>query len=251
MTILFNKKYSFFVLMHVLATVLLFNSSCKKEKKEIEPTPEYSSVTDVEGNTYKTVKIGNQWWMAENLKVKKYRNGNAINEISSDTAMWRKDTLGAYSKIDNSNPAIDYGLLYNWHAVSHSNNIAPEGWHVPTDEEWKVLETHLGISYTEANKTGWRGNNEAEALKIEKYTDWVEYKDTWQTNESGFTALAGGCRMYSGDWGYPGIRHTGYWWSSSSIDNQGWYRHLDYKNKNVFRYYANKNYGFSIRCVKN
>ncbi len=251
MTILFSKKKSFIALLFVMLFIITFNSACNKNKNVVEPTPEYSTVTDIEGNVYKTVKIGNQWWMAENLKVKKYNNGTAINEIQADTSTWRKDTLGAYSKIENSNPKIDYGLLYNWHAVNNADELAPEGWHIPTDAEWKELEAHLGMNAEQLNKTGWRGNNEAELIKIENDKNWAEYGDVWQTNKTGFTALAGACKVFNGTWGYPGIRNTGYWWTSSTNNNQAWYRHLNYKNKNIFRYHCLKSYGYSVRCVKN
>lgn len=97
---------------------------------------ETGKVTDIDGNTYKTVKIGNQWWIAENLKVTHYRNGDAIPEVT-DNEQWKNLNSGAYCAYDNneSNAAV-YGYLYNWYAMNDSRNIAPEGWYVPSDEEW-------------------------------------------------------------------------------------------------------------------
>lgn len=91
------------------------------------------TVTDVDGNVYNTIQIGNQWWMAENLKVTHYRNGEAIPNVTSDSE-WSNLTTGAYCSYDNNNSFIEtYGLLYNWYAVDDARDLAPEGWHIPTD----------------------------------------------------------------------------------------------------------------------
>lgn len=243
-----NKSNKIITCLLLLAGfVLLFTTACKKKEKT-SPVQETGSVTDVEGNVYKAIKIGNQWWMAENLKVKKYRNGNPIPQSQSDT-QW-KDTLSAYCLYDN-NP-VSPGLLYNWYSVHDTNNIAPAGWHVPSDDEWKVLEQYLGMSKSDADKMNWRGTHEGDKLKIAAPQGWTSYGAVWATNESGFTALAGGCRLFNSVWGDPGLFSTGFWWSSTenTSNKQAWYRYLDYKNTNVFRFYGSKNYGFSIRCVK-
>ena len=242
------KKNSLLYFYILLLLFVVFTNSCKKAKKEI-PEIETGSFTDtINKISYNTVKIGNQWWMAENLKGTKYRNGAYITKIQTDTAQWKKDTTGAYCIYDNN--ATAPGLLYNWYAVNNSNNIAPYGWHVPTDAEWKELEMHLGMSATDAQKTNWRGTDEGEKLKIASIQNWITYGDVWSNNESGFTALAGCCRMFDGKWGNPGLGSTGFWWASDTHSNDAWYRYLDYKNANVFRYYGPKTYGFSIRCVK-
>lgn len=244
---------TFKLLTLLLATIIVSIYSCKQDKEdEIKPMLEQGILTDIEGNEYVTVKIGNQWWMAENLKVTKYRDSTDIKEISNDTARWKKDTVGAYCKYENDNSNIEkYGLLYNWYAVTNKKLLAPEGWHIPTDDEWKELEKHLGLTQQQADYTGWRGTNQAEKLKLEGYEDWVEYKDVWQTNESGFSAKGGAGRLFNGIWTYPGLRHEAYWWTVTSAENkQAYYRHMYYKNKNIFRFHCSKNYGFSIRCVK-
>lgn len=150
---------------------------------------ETGTVTDIDGNVYQTIKIGNQWWMAENLKVTHYRNGNAIPNVTSYFS-WRDLSSGAYCAYNNDNGNADaYGMIYNWYwyAVDDSRNIAPIGWHVPTDEEWKELEMYLGLSQTEADDTGYRGTDEGDKLKAT--TGW--YNNGNGTNESGFTALPG------------------------------------------------------------
>jgi len=228
-------------------------SSCKK-KSEDPPVIETGSVTDIQGFVYRTVKIGNQWWMAEDLKTTRYRDSSTLHAVPPppfDTT-WSHFTTGVYSNnLDNQNTII--GVLYNYYAVTDPRGLAPAGWHIPSDAEWKVLETHLGMSTEEADKTSWRGTHEGEKLKVVRGTTggWSDYGSVWATNESGFSALAFGCRMFDGSWGYPGQGSTGFWWTSTSQENnQAWYRYLDYKNSNVFRYYGVKTYGFSVRCVK-
>ena len=147
------------------------------------------NVTDIDGNVYQTVKIGDQWWMAENLKVIHYQNGDGITKLPNNT-VWSTYGEGAYCNYDNNDSNADiYGSLYNWYAVNDSRNIAPDGWHVPTDEEWKELEMFLGMSQSEANGTGWRGTDEGSKLKAT--SGWSGFNGT---NESGFSALPGGSR---------------------------------------------------------
>lgn len=238
------------VLFYNLTLMVLFSLliiGCKK-KEEAKPEVETNYITDKEGNSYKTVKIGNQWWMAENLKVKKYLNGDAIN-LAQATVNW-KDTNAAYCVYTPTPTTTE--ILYNWYAVKDARGIAPVGWHIPTDAEWKELEQYLGMNATDADKVNFRGAHEGE--KLMKSACWPEYGEVWGTNESGFTATPGGCRLPSGGWGETindkaGI---GFWWSSSlnASNNSPWYRYLDYKKANVFRFYGSKNYGCSIRCVK-
>ena len=249
MIIKFNnkKKYSSFF---ILALCSFFIIGCEKKEEVPAAIPETGTVTDIEGRVYQTVKIGNQWWMAEDLRVKKYRNGDYILDIGidpSDSIRWSKDTAGAYC-INNTY------LYYNWYAISSdSTTIAPEGWHIPTDNEWKELEMHLGMSQADADKLNWRGSHEGEKLKIKSRTTgcWKEHGTVWDTNESGFTALARGCRLFNSAWAEPNIACAGFWWSVSESSNKdAYYRHLDYKNSNIFRYSGSKHYGFAIRCVK-
>ncbi len=231
-------------------SILFFVYSCKNKEEE-SITPETGIVTDVDGNVYKTIKIGNQWWMAENLKVKRYNDSTFILQLQSNTD-WN-DTLAGYcSYANNSSNTLNYGLLYNFYAVGHSKKIAPKGWHIPSDEEWKTLERSLGMSNQEIEKNSWRGTNQGEKMKtvLGSTLGWTKYGDVWNTNESGFSAIAGSCRMFNGVWGDPGLFATGFWWTSTNKNNQVWYRHLDYKTSNVFRFYGSKNYGFSVRCVK-
>jgi hypothetical protein len=219
-----------------------------KEIDTNERVFETGTVTDVDGNVYQTVKIGNQWWMTENLKVTKFRNGDAIIQ-AQDSADW-VNPQSNYCLYRNDLAAP--GFLYNFYSITDAKNIAPEGWHIPTDSEWKELEVFLGMSNSEADKTGWRGNDEGSKLKIEGAQGWTENLTYWPTNESGFTAKAGSCRLFDGTFGEPGLFVTGFWWTANQeSSDKAWYRYLDYKNGDIFRYYDYKSYGFSVRCVKN
>ena len=204
---------------------------------------------DIDGNVYKVVKIGSQWWMAENLKVTRYRNGNSIPNVT-DGSQWENLTYGAYCNYDNDpDNAETYGRLYNWYAVADSRGLAPSGWHVPTDEEWKQLEMALGMNRTEADKEGLRGTTEGGQMKEAGFAHWSS-PNTGATNASGLTALPGGWRgYYTGDFSNLGVSAT--FWSSTEISSYtAWRRHLYCNNSYVGRYSSNKGYGFSVRCVR-
>ena len=201
-----------------------------------EVTNQKGSLNDKRDNkVYQTVKIGNQWWMAEDLRTNKYRDSSSILSAPAppDTA-WKTYTSGAFTNIMN-NQSIVIGRLYNWYTTVDPRGLAPAGWHIPSDEEWKVLERNLGMSSEEANKTSWRGSHEGEKLKVMRGTagGWSDYGSIWTTNESGFSAMPYGCRMFDSSWGDPGAGYTGFWWTISPNIQQAWYRYLDYKNANI------------------
>ncbi len=176
-----------------------------------------------DGKTYKIVYIGNQVWMAENLAY--------------------KPSSGNYWAYDNDNSNVTkYGYLYNWETA---NKVCPSGYHLSTDDEWKELEMHLGMTQTDADYTGGRGTNEGNQLKSE--TGWETNSGT---NESGFNALPGGFRYYYGS--FDDVGDFGYWWSSSAeSSSSAWSRYLFYGNTNFFRNHKRQDSGFSIRCVGN
>jgi uncharacterized protein (TIGR02145 family) len=219
---------------------------CKKEK-DPEPVIETGTVRDVQHNVYTTVKIGNQWWMAENLRVTVYNDSTAITEILIDNVKdWSETKVGAFCRIDNR-----YGLYYNWYVLANKKQLAPLGWHIPSDGEWKILEQELGMSAEESNKTSWRGNREAEKLIPEGSTGWLNDSraNVYGTNKSGFSALPGGCRVYNGLTGE--VSGTAFFWTSSANGSSlAWYRNLTVDRNNIYRYFTHKNYGFNIRCVK-
>ena len=209
---------------------------------------ETDAVTDIDGNVYQTVKIGDQWWMAENLKVTRYRNGYAIANVTG-TSEWAGLSTGSYCNYDNDvNNTTTYGSLYNWYAVNDNHNFAPQGWHLPSDEEWKEMEMHLGMSLSEAESTGYRGIDEGGKMKETGTTHWNS-PNTGATNESGFTALPGGYRSGSGY--FSNLGNDAYFWSSTEgSSSAAWYRYLYHNNSQVSRNEGNKCFGFSVRCVK-
>ncbi|MBU1632969.1 hypothetical protein KJ762_00470 [bacterium] len=197
----------------------------------------YETVTDVDGNIYRIIQIGNQCWTAENLKVTHYRNGDVIPNVSDNTE-WENLTTGAYCNYDNDTSNVaTYGRLYNWYTVNDSRNIAPEGWHVPTDAEWQTLVDYLGgdaIAGGEMKETGT--------------THWHS-PNTGATNESGFAALPGGFPYHDGTFHGMGTNAT--FWSSIEYGRYtAWSRDLFYDYSNVGRGYDGKQGGFSVRCVR-
>ena len=205
---------------------------------------------DIDGNVYKAVKIGDQIWMAENLRVTHYQNGDEIQKITNGNE-WSSKSSGAYCVYQNNDAYIDdYGLLYNWFTIKDSRKIAPRGWHVPTDEEWKKLEIYLGMDKQEANAEYWRGHGIIDGkIKEIGTAHWVQ-TDASVTNETGFTALPGGYR--DGDTGnYQYLRIGADFWSATEYDNiSAWHRIMNYGNTGFHRHYSLKQYGHSIRCVK-
>jgi len=245
-----NCKHFIFNLFYLLLFVgiLQLPFGCKKEEVKTIEIPQYDSIVDVENNHYKVVKIGNQWWMTENLKVKSFNDGTPMRNAESDI-MW-KAAESAFCIYRNDLNAP--GLLYNWFAVNDTRQIAPKGWHVATESDWQILETYLGMPSTAISKIGWRGANEGSKLKAEGKKGWLTETDFWPTNESRFSALAGSCRKQDAVWGDPGLFQTGFWWTATDHkEGKAYYRYLDCKSNQIFRHYDYKNCGYSVRCVKN
>ena len=253
MKIYFDKKNLkfhklWFQKVFFILSLYAFLFSCKKD--EVEPIitfPQYDSVADIEKHYYKTVKIGNQWWMAENLQVKSFNDGSPIYDGQADTNWVKKLPMYCVYRENEIAP----GLLYNWNAVTDAKGIAPAGWHVASEADWQTLESYIGMSATEIQKFGWRGTQEGSKIKAEGKTGWATDIENWPSNASGFQAYAGSCRLFNAQWGEPGLYATGFWWAATQYnDEKAYYRYLDYKNTQIFRYYDNKGYGFSVRCVK-
>jgi uncharacterized protein (TIGR02145 family) len=195
------------------------------------------TVTDIDGNLYHTITIGTQVWLVENLKTTRYNDGASIPLITESSAWGNLDTPG-YCWYDNDAANKDtYGSLYNWFAVNNGN-LAPAGWHVPTDAEWTMLTTFLGgesIAGGKLKETGW--------------SHW-RTPNAGATNESGFTALPAGHRDINGT--FSAMDDDGYWWSVSEYGTTGkaWYRNMNYNYAGVVSVSSNKKNGHSVRCIK-
>lgn len=194
------------------------------------------TVTDVDGNVYATVKIGTQWWMAENLKVLHYRNGNAIPGVSDGDA-WAALTTGAWCSPANQDSNVAaYGRLYNWYAVHDNRNLAPAGWRVPSDSEWQTLVDYLGGQWVAGGK-----------MKEAGTAHWDE--PNTGTNESRFSAVAAGVRF---EFGYfSNFRKRVVFWSgTASVGDSVWNRSIEWDYSFVLREYGTKGDGYSVRCVR-
>ena len=193
------------------------------------------SVTDIDGNNYMIIQIGDQRWMNENLKTTKFNDGTDIPLVTNDNAWYYLSTPG-YCWYGNSAETYksDYGALYNWFAVN-TGKLCPLGWSVPTDEDWTSLTTFLG---SEAGRK----------LKETGTTHWLSPNDA--TNESGFTARAGGYRHFSKLFQYFGV--DGLWWTSSQYIDLAlaWSRALSNADPVIFRNTTESKNGLSVRCIK-
>lgn len=260
------KRYIKYLEVCLLAICMgvLFNQ-CEKDRLVIEPPqkPEgdgiCGTVKDYDGNEYDVVRLGEQEWMARNLRTTHYANGTPIPQGTSASGT----TAYRYCP-DNSNDKVsDYGYLYNWKAVmgnstssssnpSHVQGICPNGWHVPSDAEWTELEDYvygcdfyvqlsLNVAKALASSEGWEFNYSV-------YTVGCARNDN---NSTGFSALPAGCYPVS----YPNFGSFAYFWSATegwSGEGYGgtWFRNLDYRNDYVDRDVCSGDYGFSVRCVK-
>lgn len=196
----------------------------------------YNSLTDQNGNTYATIQIGTQVWMAENLGATTYANGDPIPNVTNST-QWSGLTTGAWSYY-NANSIYDnpYGKLYNWYAVTDPRNVCPVGWHVPTDAEWSILSAYLGGQ-------GVAGDE----MRSVGYNYWA-FPNTGATNQSGFSGLPGGYRNSLGSFGL--LLSRGYWWSATALTpSAALGRDLLGSNPNFFQNTDSKTCGYSVRCL--
>lgn len=218
------------------------------------PTKTYGTVKDIDANSYKTIQIGNQTWMAENLKTSRYRNGVSIPNIT-DNAEWANTTNGASCSYDN-NVANDcpYGKLYNWYATTNTNGLCPTGWHVPSDGDWNILVGTLDLSF---NPTGINSQSQIAGSKMKSAGNkYWSSPNIDATNSSGFSGLPGGRRHPNpGNVNAPIFEDIGTescWWSTTN-DQTGYYawcRFLNQYTGDVNRFNYIPTYGFSVRCVK-
>ncbi len=184
-----------------------------------------------------TIQIGTQKWMSKNLDVAFYRNGDPIPQVIAPTA-WAGLTTGAWCYYNNDPiQGNKYGKLYNWYAVNDPRGLAPQGWHIPSDAEWTTLAITLGGSSVAGGK-----------MKEPGTLNWTT-PNTEADNSSGFAGLPGGGRNSNG--AFSNVTYGGYWWSATGRSNtSAWYRNLYYTNGNINRNSGNKQFGFSVRCLR-
>ena len=225
-----SKIYLRKLIIVSFSILLLIYSGCKKEENE------NSIVKDPDGNVYSVITIGEQTWLAENLKTTFFNDGIPILQIT-DTTLWKNTLSPACCLYNNDSVNIDkYGVLYNWYAVN-TKKLCPKGWHIPSDNEWTVLSDNLG------------GEDIAGGKLKETGTIHWNSPNSDATDESHFTGLPGGFRGPDGY--YYDLGDYGNWWSSTTYsDYQAWCRWLSYNDAILGRSYYSKPSGFSVRCIK-
>ncbi len=237
------------LLTFLLAVSMMFlgNTGCEPPEPQpvdqFNPDLEYGEMTDErDGQTYKTIEIGTQTWMAENLKY--------LPEVSpSAGGAYTEPYYYVYNYIGTSvseakatNKFNTYGALYNWPAAL---TACPPGWHLPSDAEWTALITYLDPS---ADPDVWGSQSYVAGGKMKSTPLWSS-PNTGATNESGWSGLPGGRRYDIGH--FFNLGRSGNWWSASEGNaDSAWYRNLNYYNGNVYRDGSNKDYGISVRCLR-
>lgn len=225
-------------------------------------TPEtlVPKLLDIDQNIYYTVTIGSQVWMAENLKALRYSDGRSIPRVE-ERLTWYNFAMytRAYCWYDNYGAiGAAYGALYTWPSAMDIDSreeikpgmiqgVCPDGWHLPSDDEWKQLEIFLGMSGTDADLEGWRGTDEGGNLKHNGSQPW-QSPNTGADNESGFTALPSGWRDGAGY--FKNLGTATRLWSSSIRGDYAWIRQLDYNSSQINRATKGLYEGISVRCIK-
>lgn len=246
-------KRQFVRLLSIAVLLFAVGTACDRSDDPGGDFPSAGIVKDADGNKYNTVKIGDQVWMVENLKTTRYNDSTEIPNVTNNVE-WSNLTTGSYCNYDNleSNGEI-YGRLYNWYAVN-TGKLAPKGWHVPTDDDWTILENYLiakGYNYDGTKE----GNKIAKSLCAK--TNWVFSSEAGtpgaapeNNNSTGFSALPrGGRGNLNGTFGT--IGEYGSWWSFTEYgDYDAYYRYLYCRNRDLHRNHDSRNNGFSVRLVR-
>jgi uncharacterized protein (TIGR02145 family) len=218
---------------YVLIVVLFFilSSGCTKEEKPPDPA------TDFEGNIYKTVKIGTQVWMAENLRSTKLNDGTEM-ALTTGSAQWNNLSDAGYCWYDNDEPSFKalYGALYNGYTVV-TGKLCPDGWHIPEKQEWTVLREFLGDSVKAGGK-----------MKETGTANW-QSPNKGADNFSGFTAVAAGIRYFEGTFS-SNQTYTSLWSATEATQGELWCTSLYFADTNLSLNHRSKKYGFSVRCIK-
>lgn len=228
----------------LLFSISLFISSCKDEDE-----PEEIIVTDVDGNSYKTVTIGDMVWMAEDLRVTHFRNGDPIERLTGNQSYQVVSSPKYYFIYDDVQLNSDlFGNLYTWYVVNDTRGIAPDGWHVPSHAEWNALQKHLGMSDADIALVCDDKNSIGGKMKSTSSIYWSS-PNTGATDEVGLSLYGSGFRSHIKDFKH--LKAVGAYWSSTQKDNEeAWYRHLYSDQASLCSRSGVKKYGFSIRCVR-
>ncbi|MGQ8338366.1 FISUMP domain-containing protein [Sunxiuqinia sp. A32] len=197
-----------------------------------------TTIKDADGNTYRTLKIGDQWWTAENLRTTKYNDGTPI-PLKSSSSAWEASFAGAYCWYENDKNTYKdtYGALYNWYAVE-TEKLCPQGWHVPKNGEWLKLRNYLSAN----------GHKDTEGNALKTTTGW--YNDGNGTDDYSFSGIPSGYRNHKGTFGAGGA-YADWWTSSEQISTSAWAIDLIYGQAGILQGGGYKECGYSVRCIKN
>jgi len=199
------------------------------------------TVQDIDGNVYRTVTIGDNIWLAENLRTTTFQDGTKVNT--------------GFIPGDDESKLLSYGRLYDWHDATNERGICPAGWRVASDDDWKSLEKAIGIAESELDNTGWRGDNDiAITLKAEQPDTLFKNFDQSQVNKHKFSATPAGVKL--GNWYVTQGMYTEFLTSSSASTKEAYARTFAYSWWNahkgeIRRTTLSKNFMLSVRCVKN
>lgn len=254
----FAKVFLFFVL------IFYFQGCSDSPTSEVDQgVISNGTVADIDGNLYKTVLIGDQMWMAENLRTTRYSDGSEIFTNMINDA-WRSTSSGAYSSYPNSkisnnpmqsdNHVVEaYGLLYNWHAVNDSRGLCPEGWNVPTDAQWSELAAFIG---GDDPPNGNKLKSRRQLLSpfggefdTDEHPRWVYQDEHYGTDLYGFSALPAGARLSDGNYTWIG-QLAAFWSATENSATASWRRALTANAGSFIRVESHKNYGKSVRCIQ-
>ncbi|TKG89410.1 DUF4959 domain-containing protein [Puteibacter caeruleilacunae] len=230
-----------------------YNNEAISTTEILKPSSISDGIYDIEGNHYTIIAIGSQLWLGENLRVTQYNDGTPIDNVTENEE-WNSLETPAYCW-QNNNEAMykEYGAFYNWFVVDPASNggknIAPEGTHIPSDEEWKQLELALGMSEEAIHESGWeRGTNQASQLADDE-ANWKggNLKSDPALGSSGFDAYPIGRRSPFG--GLERFNQCTFWWTSDELGTSAWVRGMFYSNNRLDREPQDKKWGYSIRCI--
>ncbi len=225
--------YLWYILIIAGAILSLYLTACQKDASNDDPDIYGKWVDPADGTVYRTLELGDQIWMADNINRGEMIAGNREQEDNGVIEKYCYD----------NNPVLceKYGGLYQWEeamqysTTESSQGICPEGWHIPSDSEWKILEIFLGMPADAAGEILWRGSNQGRMIQ--------------PGGETGFDALRGGNRFLTGSFNQLGS--TGYFWTSTMAEgNHAWRRGVGLEEDGIYRSVNHKTFGFPVRCIK-
>jgi uncharacterized protein (TIGR02145 family) len=268
-----NDFISLRVLPYLLILGILVSlPACDDDNDEPEPDPEplnveveRGTVTDIDGNEYVTIRLGNQWWMAENLRTTRYRNGMDIAYPGNDAAAWVNNTTGAYGWYQNNEATNKeaFGAVYNYHAVANPSGLCPAGWRVPTENEWVQMEDYLRVEYSLSNShqdIGGLGNRLKSCRQVlspmgtgcatQINPRWAQHERHYGFDDFGFGGIPIGARNSEGGWAANAGFYGQYWTSTTDGEENAKYAYLTYDVAALLRTTGSRLNGYAVRCIR-